>query len=528
LSKTRIKNRENFNTLVKRYAGSYQEPSPLNSELLQAYRQLVKSKKIKPSKGLEKHLQKRSVRSMSGVAVITCLTKPMGCPHTCVFCPTEDRMPKSYLSNEPAVMRALMNQWDPYRQVKTRLKALSRHGHATDKIELIVIGGTWSAHPKRYQAWYVKRLLDALNGKTSTTLLQAQKLNEKASHRCVGLTLETRPDWIDEAEIKQLRKLGCTRVEIGIQNPRDDILKLSRRGHGVKEIVQATKLLKEAGFKICYHTMPQLPGSTPAIDLQMYKDLYGKEKFQPDLVKIYPTAVVKTAELYDWMKRGDYTPYSDAKLKTVLKKAKLLTPEYVRIVRLIRDIPAESIEGGNKITNLRQLISYELKKESKACQCIRCREVGHQSENKKSLGQPIKLRVKKYRASGGTEYFISFASQDNAILYAYVRLRINDESKDHHLQELRNAALIREIHTYGPHVKLGESGMIQHTGLGKKLMAEAEYIAGQENRKRIKAKKSSIAKVAVIAAAGVREYYRKLGYRLDGTYMSKRLLATGK
>jgi len=526
LIKARIKNRVHFINVKRQLSSQQKIATPLNSDLLRVYQQLLKKKSIKQDKILERILRKREIRTLSGVAVITVITRPYPCPGKCIYCPDEKGMPKSYLSNEPAVMRAVGTKFDPHRQVKVRLQALKTNGHPTDKIELIVLGGSWSAYTKQYQTNFIKLCFDAMNGSTSKTLAVAQKKNEKAKHRCVGLTLETRPDMITETEIKRMRELGCTRVELGVQSLYDDVLKLNKRGHKVDETIRATKLLKQAGFKVMYHMMPNLPGSTPAKDLKMFKELFSNPDFQPDLLKIYPCVVTKNAPLYRWFKQHKYKPYSDKQLKELLIKIKKSLPYYVRVTRLIRDIPAESIVAGNKITNLRQLIAQEYK----GCKCIRCREAGHQSTNSKiqitnSKQNPnYKFQIKKYQASGGTEYFLSYESKDRKVLYAFLRLRlpichsefISESPLYKELPELKNAALIRELHTYGQLIPLGKSGKVQHSGLGKKLMREAEKILKQVQDDNIK-------KIAIISGIGVRQYYQKLGYELEGTYMVKKI-----
>jgi elongator complex protein 3 len=486
-------------------------PPPEKSSLLLAYHKLVKSKKIKPLPILEKSLTKRAVRTLSGVAVISVLTKPYPCPGNCLYCPTEKDMPKSYLSNEPAVMRAILNDFDPHRQIVMRLKALKANGHDTSKIELIVMGGTWSYHQAKYQTWFIKRCFEALNGQKSATLAETQKKNESAKHRCIGLTLETRPDYINAKEILRMREYGCTRVELGIQHIDDKILKLNKRGHTNQDSINAIALLKQAGFKINLHLMPGLPGSTPAKDLTMFKNLYTLPGYMPDMIKIYPCVVTKDAELYKWWKAGKYKPYSDKQLLKLIKDIKKITPPWVRITRLIRDIPEESIVAGNKITNLRQLVQEQSKKEGWSCQCLRCREVGHVDplEIKK---QKLKFNVTSYQASNGTEYFLSFDSQDGKALYAFLRLRINDQ-KNNPLPDLSGVGLVRELHTYGQAIPLGEKGEVQHLGLGKKLLEEAEKIC----------RKNKLDKIAVISGIGVRKYYQKSGYRLAGTYMIKYL-----
>jgi len=523
LIKARVKTRAHFVNVKRQLSNQQKIAPPLNSDLIRIYRQLLKKKQIKEDKTLERLLRKREIRTLSGVAVVTVITKPYPCPGKCIYCPGEKGMPKSYLSNEPAVMRAILTKFDPHRQVTVRLKALEANGHPTDKVELIVLGGTWSAYPKKYQTWFIKRCFDALNKRKAEGLSQAQKWNEKAKHRCVGLTLETRPDMVNEKEVKRMRKLGCTRVELGVQSLDDSILKLNKRGHTVKQTIRATKLLKQVGFKVMYHMMLNLPGSTPSKDLKIFKKLFTNPNFQPDLLKIYPCVVTKDSKIYRWYRQGKYKPYSDKQLKNLLIKIKQTIPYYVRITRLIRDIPAESIVAGNKITNLRQLIQDEIQKSSQLCKCIRCREAGHQKSVKcKVQNEKLQLKTQKYKASDGIEYFLSIESKNRKILYAFLRLRINKNIDDNFIEELKGTALIRELHTYGQLIPLPRprsrgvypQQRIQHSGLGKKLMTEAEKIV---------VKKKGIKKIAIISGIGVREYYKKLGYRLEGTYMTKNL-----
>lgn len=338
-----------------------------------------------------------------------------------------------------------------------------------------------------------------------TSLLEKeQKKNETAKRRIVGLTLETRPDFINPEEIKLMRQLGATKIELGVQTLSNSILKLNQRGHSVNETIRATEFLKQAGFKICYHLMLNLYGSTPQRDLTCFKKLFSDSRFQPDLIKIYPTVVTKNSGLYRLWQKGQYQPYTEKQLTDLIIKIKKIIPPYVRIIRIIRDIPSQSIIAGSKITNLRQL----LKDKGVVCLCIRCREI----KGKEFVAKNLKLKIRKYQASNGQEYFLSYESKDEKILYAFCRLR---SQKDSILPELKNVALIRELHTYGQMVPLEtrEKTAIQHLGLGKKLMIEAEKIARQ----------NGFEKIAVIAGIGVREYYRRLGYRLAGTYMVKNL-----
>jgi len=488
---------------------------PNNVELLRAYHKLVKEKRIKENKKLEELLRKRKVRSLSGIVVISVLTKPYPCPGKCLYCPTQKGIPKSYLDNEPAVMRAVLNKFNPYLQVKSRLKALKITGHPTDKIELIVIGGTWSYLPKKYQNWFIKRCFDACNKRNSKNLIIAQKLNEKAKHRIIGITLETRPDFIDEKEVKRMRELGATRVEIGVQSLYDNVLKLNKRGHKVEATIRATKLLKDAGFKVCYHMMPNLPGSNLKRDEKMFEELFSNPDFQPDLLKIYPCAILKESDLYQWWLKGKYKPYRERQLINLLKSIKKKIPYYCRIQRLVRDIPSYSvITGPAKISNLRQVIVKEAEKEGWQCKCIRCREVRGNYNPKEKLF----LFRQNYEASDGKEIFLSYENKSREKLYSLLRLRIPSQvsnNKKHFLPILQNTAIIREVHTYGQLAPISEKIIApQHRGLGRKLIREAEKITKKE---------FNLDKISVISGIGVRNYYRKLGYRLEDEYMIKEL-----
>lgn len=502
--------------LIRKNIKGTQIKTPLISSILLSYRKLVKEGKLKKDKNLENLLVKRRIRTLSGIASITVLTKHYPCPGKCLYCPTEKGMPKSYLSNEPAVMRAILNKFNPYKQIRNRLKALKYTGHLTNKIELIIIGGTWSALPDKYQKWFIKRCYDALNSKTSKNLAIAKKLNEKSKHRLIGLTIETRPDFINEREIKKMRYCGVTRVELGVQSIYDDILIKNLRGHKVLEAINATKMLKDAGFKINYHIMPGLYGSNAKKDLKMFIELFSNPDFQPDMLKIYPCVVLQNSQLYTLYKKGLYKPYSTETLKNLLKKIKKdIIPPYVRIMRLIRDIPSGSIIAGNKVSNLRQIIQNESKKENWQCKCIRCREI-----KAEKLPQKIKLFRYDYDASSGKEIFLSFEDPKRKYLLAFLRLRIPSQilkKEKHFLPILNDAAIIREVHSYGEVVPIGEKikRATQHKGLGKKLIKQAEKIIHLEY--------PQIKKITIISGIGVREYYRKLGYKLKDEYMVKKL-----
>lgn len=508
---------------IKRQASkAHGVPCPTNIELLEEYRRMEKSGEIEKNDAIEKALVTKEVRTQSGVAVIAILTKPYPCPGKCAYCPDEKNMPKSYLSNEPAVMRAVLTKFHPYLQTEARLQSLEATGHKTDKIELIVMGGTFSYLPRRYQSWFIKECFRAANefGKKKgmykdLDLKEHQKKNEKADKKIIGLTLETRPDYIDKNEIANMRKLGATRVELGVQSIYDDVLKKNRRGHGVRETILATKLLKEAGFKINYHMMPELPGSNADRDVKMFRELFQNPDFQPDMIKIYPCVVVKNTLIYKWLQSGKYKAYSNEERLEMLAKIKKELPYYVRVTRLIRDIPSTSIIEGNKITNLRQELKKKGGKENWKCKCIRCREIrsGAQAQEK-----DLELFREDYDASGGKEIFLTFEDKGRNHLYSILRLRINSKETEesHFIPELQGAALIREVHTYGKLVPVQryDEKSPQHIGLGKRLLREAEKIARGE----FKAKK-----IAVISGVGVRDYYRKNGYKLEGSYMVKRL-----
>lgn len=526
---------------------------PTKTALLKSYHKLLKQHKIIKSPALEKTLMRRAVRSLSGVSIITVLTKPFPCPGQCIYCPTEARMPKSYVSDEPAAARALGLMFDPYQQVAQRLLALKNNGHPTDKVELIIKGGTWNSYPIKYQYWFIARCFEACNDKKFSEKnpdgspskvderfsldelrklsFKIQKINEKAKHRIIGLTIETRPDFINKGTVAAMREMGTTRIELGVQNTNDKILKLTKRGHGIAAVKHGTKMLKDYGFKVDFHLMPQLPGATPTTDLKMMLEVFDNPDYRPDMIKVYPCTVVKTSELYDWLKRGEYKTYSDRHLVNMLKKFKAKVPRYVRISRLIRDIPSHHIQAGNTMTNLRQVIQAEMQKDGLKCNCLRCREIGHQHWDEGKAHKP-KLFVDEYEASGGKEYFLSFEDAKRDVVYAFCRLRILSDEKTSDkiilpkglpnegitpavLDTMGYPAFIRELHTYGQLINIGKKsdGASQHIGMGRKLIAEAEKIC----------KKNKAYQLAVISGVGVREYYKKFGYKLENTYMVKTL-----
>jgi elongator complex protein 3 len=500
--------------LKMKYSSFYKRPLFANVELIDAYKQLVKEGELKYSHEFAKLLRKRGVRSQSGIASVTVITKPYPCPGGCIFCPSEPGMPKSYLSNEPAIMRAILNNFDPYEQTLNRLSSLEKAGHHTDKIDLIVSGGTFSFYPKKYQSDFVRNIYNALNGKKVRSMEEAQKINEKSRHRCIGLSVETRPDHIDEKEIVRLRKMGCTKVEIGVQSLNDEVLNKNNRGHSVRQTKIAIKLMRDAAFKINCHMMPNLYGSSLEQDKKDFEQLFEDPELRPDWLKIYPCMVVPWTRLEKIYKEGKYIPYTDAELMDLVTNIKQIVPEYCRITRLYRDIPSPSVIGGSKISNLRQIVQERMKKDGLICRCIRCREIKGGDMNVDDLS----LKILEFEASGGKEFFISYEDKKRDKLAALLRLRFSSyslEGKKHFIKELDGAALIREVHTYGEQVRLDdrEKAASQHIGLGRRMILKAEEIA----------KKSGFKKIAVISGIGVRQYYRKLGYKLKGTYMVKSL-----
>lgn len=451
---------------------------------------------------------RKLTRTISGVTPVAVMAKPFPCPGSCVYCPSAAGAPKSYTIESPAVLRARKCDFDPKRQVEVRLETLIGMGHPVDKVELIIMGGTFLAYPLDYQYQFVKACYDGLNGVVSIDLNEAQKKNEVAEHRCVGLCIETRPDWCGEKEIKNMLDFGTTRVELGVQTLDDEVHHLTRRGHGVAETIAATRLLRDYGFKVYYHWMPGLPGSTPEHDLELLQILFNDERLRPDGLKLYPTLVVAESELAVWYWDGCYKPYTDEQMMNLLMEIKTRIPKYVRIPRLMRDIPVKFIIAGSKDLALRGTIKKRMDEIGVRCQCIRCREYGHRFRDGWAMGVPHLTRL-DYETEGGREIFLSFEDM-NETLFGLLRLRIKSSMADGDL------AIIRELHVFGPELVLEErrDDAAQHRGLGAKLLREAERIASEEFR---------CDKIDVLSGIGVRVYYRSLGYHLDGNYMVKKL-----
>lgn len=413
-------------------------------------------------------------------------------------------------------MRAAQNFFDPHQQVKKRLEQLSDIGHPTDKVDLVIMGGTMTARPLDYQLWFVKGCLDAMNGKVSPTFEDASIMNETADHRCIGMTLETRPDWFGTEEADMALSLGGTRVELGVQSAFDRPLEVSRRGHCVEDTIEATLTAKDSGLKVGYHLMPGMPGSDTEMDILSARKMLTDESFMPDMIKIYPTLVIEGTDLYrDWM-AGSYRELTTEEAASIVAAIKEMTPPWVRIQRVQRDIPSPLVEAGVTKSNLRQLSVRLMEERGTRCRCVRCREVGHRLGQDTPLPGPddIELVTRTYRASGGDEHFISFEVPHLDALVGYARLR--GPSKDSHRPEMAGAASLRELKVFGPLVPIGAMAEKewQHRGFGKKLLEEAERTAASVlGRERL----------LVTSGIGAREYYRKLGYDRFGPYMSKEL-----
>ena len=480
-------------------------------QVVAAYRRFCAEGRLAFDREVLRRLQMKPIRTQSGVATVTVLTKPFPCPGECIFCPTDVRMPKSYLHDEPGAARAEAHGFDPYTTTASRLRALENIGHPTDKVELLILGGTWSYYPADYQEWFIKRCFDALNGLESGSLEEAQRLNESAARRNVGLVIETRPDYIDADEIRRLRRYGVTKVQLGAQSLDDRILDLNKRGHSVEQTRQAVKLLRAAGFKLHLHWMPNLLGATPDSDRADYARLWADPGLRPDELKIYPCSLVKEAALVEWWERGDYRPYTDDELVALIADCMASTPRYVRLNRVIRDIPANHVVAGSTASNLRQTVEKHLRQTGRASKDIRWREVRGEK-----VSDDLRLMTEEYETSGGRETFLSFETRADK-LAGFLRLSLptTEAASLTGLAELRDCAIIREVHVYGPVVGLGDVGQgeAQHIGLGAQLIREAER----------RAREAGYGRMAVISAVGTRGYYHRHGFEMGELYMLKSL-----
>jgi len=599
-----------------------------NMKLLRTYHKLLEDKKIDASPSIENLLKKRAIRSQSGIVPVQVMTKPFPCPGKCIFCPSEPNMPKSYLKSEPGAMRAWLNKFNPYKQVYNRLLSLKLNGHPTDKIEMIILGGTWDVYPEDYKKEFIKGLYDACNTfsqffakvclpdeETSEnsqqflptekkhskyafhvenieeitypkTLEQSLNINETAENRIIGLTIETRPEYVTDKNCQFRRTLGITRIEMGVQSMFDSVLKANKRGHGIKETRQAMHRMRQYGFKISIHIMPGLYKSSPKKDFQTFQKIFTDPFLKPDEIKFYPTSVIPNTELNDLYEQGKYIPLETEDIQDLIRKVLWeIVPPYTRIKRLIRDIPSTEIVAGSKVTNLSQLthnamkqdidegrldphkmyqrlyykhksfadikyyLAYEASQKKscsskKLCTCIigqepdlktvrnfvsldtRSREMRHRQWIVegwefwvKDWNEKLNIVIRRYRSSVGAEYFLSF-EDSLGYLYGFARLLLPKVKHARTRWGLgKKTALIRELHVYGKLQSLKQPNhwdkkKVQHTGLGTQLMELAEMISHANDFK----------KISVIAGIGVRKYYEKLWYVVEGTYMVKSLM----
>jgi elongator complex protein 3 len=481
--------------------------------LIASYYDLVARGEWQPDSALLARLRMKPMRSLSGVTTVTVLTKPHPCPGNCIFCPDDARMPKSYLPDEPGAARAFQNQFDPYLQVKSRLDSYIATAHPIDKIELLILGGTWSAYPREYQEAYIRRCFDAMNGFDSASLEEAQAANEKADSRNVGLVIETRPDEITPALLAWLRRLGVTKVQMGAQSLDDRILALNLRGHTAADTERACSLLRAGGFKIVLHWMPNLLGATLESDRADFARLWNV--CCPDEIKIYPTQLLEGTGLYRKWQAGEYIPYTTQELIDLIADIKPSIPPYCRVNRIIRDIPSPHIVAGNKRSSLRQDVLAELARRGQFCGCIRCHEVG----SRVVLAENLRLEDFAYPAGDAEEHFLSYRTPGDKIT-AYLRLSFpqKEDSSSPLLEaipELAGCAIVREVHVYGQALGVGhgQEGAAQHIGLGTRLLDEAARIAVKQGYK----------KLAVISAIGTRKYYESRGFTRADLYMIKEI-----
>jgi elongator complex protein 3 len=467
-------------------------------------------------------LRRKATRTISGVTVVAVMTKPQPCPQDepCAYCPggPEQGVPQSYTGHEPAALRGSQNNYDPYQQVQSRITQLTAIGHRVDKIELIIMGGTFPATPPEYQTSFIQRSLDAITGKTSASLEEAKANAETSSVRNVGITVETRPDWCKQPHVDAMLNMGVTRVEIGVQNPDNELYRLAGRIHTVNDVIEATQVAKDSGLKIVYHLMPGMPGSNPQRDLEAFNRVFEDPVFKPDMIKIYPCLVIAGTKAYDWYQKGAYKPYSTEEAANLIAEMKKMLPPWVRVMRVQRDIPAGLIVAGVDKSNLRQLVQQKLAQHGEHCTCIRCREVGHRTtaDNVTPAMDKIQISTIKYEASEGTELFISAEYPENNVLIGYLRMRVPSAKAYRPEITATPSAIVRELHVYGPLVPVGKHSTKawQHKGYGSILLNEAERIA-QENY--------DSKKLLVISALGTKQYYMRFGYSRDGVYVSKRL-----
>jgi elongator complex protein 3 len=471
---------------------------------------------------VRKTMMVRPIKTASGILVITVMAKPYDCPHgKCIYCPggKEFNIPLSYTGKEPVTKLAQKFEFDPKSQVVSKLQQQVLRGHNVSKVELVVVGGTFPFMPKDYQRNFAKECFDALNGQESRSLQEAQNLNEKSQIRCVGFTVETKPDYCKSSHIDLMLELGITRVEIGVQSLQRDVYQNINRGHTIEDVYDSFQISKDSGYKIVVHMMPGLPGSTPEKDLKDFRKLFEDPRLRPDMLKIYPTLLLRDTGLAKLYAKGLYKPYQDDVLTDLLLEMKKTVPSWVRIMRIQREIESENIINGHSISNIRQILQKKLREQGLQCNCIRCREVGIRNVN----DQDVKVDLKRidYDSSDGKEVFLSLEDSSKKVLFGYLRLR---KLARPHRKELtdRNgkpSAIVRELHVLGQLVDIGRNNDFtlsssQHKGYGSTLLEKAEDIVKNE---------FATSSISIISAIGTRQYYKKFGYELNGPYVTKEM-----
>ena len=502
-------NRKQVKEEIKKVCAKYSlERIPRNHEILSVANKSDFEK-------LRKVLLKKPTKTASGVAVVALMPKPYACPHgRCTYCPggIEFNSPNSYTGKEPSTLNAIENNYNPKSQIISKIKKLVAFGHDPSKMEIVIVGGTFLFMPKDYQKNFIKSCYDALNGENSNNLEEAKLKNEHSDIRNVGFTIETKPDYCKKEHVDLMLSYGITRIEIGVQSLQERIYKITNRGHNYNDVIESFQISKDAGYKLVAHMMPGLPTMTPSADIKDFKKLFADSQLRPDMLKIYPSLVIENTPLFEDYKNGKYTPYSDKDMINVLTEVKKDIPKWVRIMRVQREISPNEIIAGPKSGNLRQIVHHNLAKMGLSCKCIRCREV--RISDKISNQDMLRINRIDYESSGGKEVFLSYEDKNESI-YGFLRLR-KPSIKAHRNEIDNNSCIVRELHVYGKSLRLGEKeeNAIQHSGLGKKLMTEAEKISKED---------FDAKKILVISAVGTREYYQMLGYSLYGPYMYKRL-----
>ncbi len=491
-------------------------------------------------------LKKKPTRTKSGVAIVAVMCHPHKCPHgRCLYCPESDIAPPSYTGEEPAALRGRMFEYHPYVQCFNRLSQLKKIGHPIDKVELIIMGGTFPSRDLCYQEWFVSQCLKAMTDfglilennaefeidkplirgfekdvlktypPTDYVLIDdVQLANENSKVRCVGMTFETRPDYCKKEHINRMLNFGVTRVELGVQTLSDELYDKVKRGHSISDVTESNQLLRDSAIKVAMHMMPGLFVNQKE-DLKMFKQLFSDDNFKPDMLKIYPCLVTKGSELYDMWKEGTYSPYTDEEAVDLIVEIKKILPKWVRTMRIQRDIPSTLIEAGVQKSNLGELVYNKLDENHIDCQCIRCREIGHKKTKENYTLDDFKLFKESYTACGGEETFISIEDKNEESIAGFLRFRIPSD-KTFRPEITDKTALIRELHVYGNMIQIGDKNpsIGQHTGFGEKLLVEAENLAIDNDKNEI----------AIISGIGSRNYYRKFGYERKGPYMAKKLI----